>query len=118
MSERVRSIADGQQRQSLLWYAARWAVELAEEDFYHAMATEGMDDESLAVFARQAYEKYNAGFTYDYPQYAEALFLKAYALVYRERLADLVNGVHRSVVELVAAAGPHLEAPALGGHPA
>lgn len=102
MTERIHSIADDQQRRALLWYAARRAVELAEEDFYHAMAVEGLDDESLNVFGRQAYENYTNGYSFDYPHYAEGRFVRVYAQVYRERLHDLVNGVHRSTSELFA----------------
>lgn len=102
MTERIHSIANDQHRRALLWYAARRAVELAEEDFYHAMAVEGLDDESLAVFGRQAYERYIDGYAFDYPHFAEDRFLKVYAQVYRERLHDLVQGVHRSLSELFA----------------
>lgn len=114
MTERIRSIADDGQRQALLWCAARRAVDLAEEDFYHAMTVEGLDGESLAVFARQAYERYNAGYSFDYPGYAESVFLKAFALVYREHLRDLINGVHRSLSELIAAAEPRISPSANG----
>lgn len=106
MTERIRSVADDQHWRALLWYAARRAIELAEEDFYHAMAVEGLDDESLAVFGRQAYERYTTGYAFDYPHYAEARFLTVYARVYRDRLSDLVNGVHRSIGELFAGVEP------------
>ena len=106
MTERIHSVADDQHWRALLWYAARRAIELAEEDFYHAMATEGLDDESLKVFGRQAYERYTHDYSFDYPHYAEARFLMVYARVYRDRLRDLVNGVHRPIGALFALAEP------------
>lgn len=106
MTDRIRSVADDQHWRTLLWYAARRAVELAEEDFYHAMATDGLDDESLKVFGSQAYERYTHGYSFDYPHYAEARFLMVYARVYRERLSDLVNGVHRPLSALFALVEP------------
>lgn len=114
MTQRIRSIADDGQRKALLWFAARRAVDLAEEDFYHALTVDGLDDESLAVFARQAYDQYNAGYSFDYPRYAESTFLKAFALVYRSHLRDLANGARRSIAELTAEAESRIGAQAEG----
>jgi hypothetical protein len=90
--ERIHSIADDHQRRALLWQACRKAMDLADEDFYHAMTTTGLDDESLRTFARAAFGAYTATIVFDYPGYADSLFLKAYMLAYRDHLRALMNG--------------------------
>jgi hypothetical protein len=100
--ERIHSIADDYQRRALLWQACRKAMDLADEDFYHAMTTTGLDDESLRTFARAAFGAYTATIVFDYPGYADSLFLKAYTLAYRDHLRALMNGARCSMAATLA----------------
>jgi hypothetical protein len=99
--ERIHSIADDYQRRALLWQACRKAMDLADEDFYHAMTTTGLDDESLRTFASAAFGAYTATIVFDYPGYADSLFLKAYTLAYRDHLRALVNGARLSMAGML-----------------
>lgn len=100
--ERNHSVADDRQRQTLLWQACRKAMDLADEDFYHAMTTTGLDDASLRTFAGAAFAAYTTSIAFDYPAYAESLFLKAYTLAYRDHLRALMNGARLSLAATLA----------------
>jgi hypothetical protein len=100
--KRFHSIADDHQRAALLRSAISKGQEQARGDFIYALLTDGLDDESLTLFAREAYDTRFHQIEFDYPQFAQSLFLGAYRLAYRARLRDLANGQHHSADELVA----------------
>lgn len=99
----LHSIADNRQRAALLRAAISKGQEQARGDFFYALLTEGLDDESLTLFAREACDAYFRQIEFDYPQFAQSLFLRAYRLAYHARLRDLADGQHQSADELLAA---------------
>jgi hypothetical protein len=87
-------IADDHHRRLLILHAVRKGIDQARGDFYHALLVDGLDDESLDLFAREVWEAYQRQVTFDYPQFAETLFLRAYRTSYRRHLEDVASGRH------------------------
>ncbi|HEV7129911.1 MAG TPA: hypothetical protein VGN32_20930 [Ktedonobacterales bacterium] len=100
---RVRHIADDYQRSALVRVAVQRAVELADEDFYHAQTVHGMADADLDMFAQHGLGMFSAIAEFDYQQFARDLYLRAYKAAYRAHLRDLVDGIRRAAGELVDA---------------
>src|SRR5262245_2632187 len=103
MRRYFHSIADDHKRGALLWAAVNAAREQARGDFFHALLIEGVDDESLTCLANDAWATYARHIEFDYPQFAQGLFLRAYQSAYRAYLLEGVSGQHRSASGLVAA---------------
>jgi hypothetical protein len=105
MNARVsfHSVASDHQRGALVRMAASKGLQQAHGDFFHALFTEGVDDASLSYWADDAWETYARHIEFDYPRFAQALFLQAYRLAYRAHLLDLATGRHQSMTEIVAA---------------
>lgn len=97
------SIASDAQRSALVRVAVSKGMEQARGDFFHALLVEGLDDESLALFARDEWERLSLHIQFDYPQFAQALFLRAYQSAYRAHLVHLANGTHESPHDLTRA---------------
>lgn len=100
--QHTHSIADDHHRSALIRAAVQKGVEQARGDFYYALLTEGLDDESVALFAREAWEALARHMTFDYPQFAQKLYIQAYQSAYRAHLHALASGQHRTTAELVA----------------
>ncbi len=96
-------IADDVQRNALIRSAMQKAVDLAREGFYHALMVEGLDDETLALFAQEGWERFNALLEFDYPQYARTLYISAYLAAYRATVDELPHGRHPNTADLAAA---------------
>ena len=80
--------------------AIRKAIELARDSFFHGLMIEAMDDEDLALFAGEAWKAYTLRIEFDYPSYAETLFLGGYRMAYRVYQRDLPHDIHPSAVTL------------------
>jgi len=100
----LHHIASDHQRAALIRLAVHKGVEQARGDFFHVLLVEGLDDESLLLFAREEWEVFARQVTFDYPRFAEALFVSAYRTAYRNHLSRLASGQPPSTYELVAAA--------------
>ncbi len=96
------SVADDRQRVALIRTAISKGQEQARGDFFYALLPEGLDDDSLMLFAREACDGHLRLIDYDYPQFAQTLFLRAYRAAYRVRVLDLANGQYHNPDELVA----------------
>jgi len=101
--QHTHSIASDPQRAALVRAAAAKGVEQARGDFSFALLSEGLDDESVTLCAREAWEALARHMVFDYPQFAQKLYLHAYRQAYRRHLQVLVGGGrHLSMHELVA----------------
>ncbi|HEX6799265.1 MAG TPA: hypothetical protein VF116_16265 [Ktedonobacterales bacterium] len=87
-------VADDQQRGLLVQHAVRKGIEQARGDFFYAMLADGLDDEGLSLCAHEAWNNYHRQVTFDYPQFAETLFLHAYRTAYRRHLEEVARGGH------------------------
>lgn len=87
-------IADDYQRGLLVQHAVRKGIEQARGDFFFALLADGLDDEGVALCAREAWNAYHRQVTLDYPQFAETLYLHAYRAAYRRHLEDVTSGRH------------------------
>lgn len=85
-------VADDHHRSLLVLHAVRKGIEQARGDFFYALLADGLDDESLGIFARDAWNAYHQRVTFDYPQFAETLFLHAYQTAYRRHLEEVTHG--------------------------
>jgi len=99
----LHHIADDHQRAALIRLAVHKAVDQARGDFFHVLLVEGLDDDSLTLFAREEWDSFARHVTFDYPRYAQTLFFRAYRSAYRAHLSRLANGETASTSELVAA---------------
>lgn len=96
-------VADDQHRGQMVAHALRKGIEQARGDFFYAMLTEGLDDEGLSLCAHEAWNAYHRQVTFDYPQFAETLFLRAYRDAYRRHLHDVARGKHTDTLALARA---------------
>lgn len=87
-------IADDHSRALLMQYAIRKGMEQARGDFYYGLLADGLDDAGLTLCAREVWSAYHRRVTFDYPQFAEMLFLHAYRTAYRQHLQDVASGRH------------------------
>lgn len=100
MDRHLHFIADDAQRRAMIQTAVRKAIELARDSFFHGLMIDAMDDEDLALFAGEAWKAYTSAIEFDYPSYAETLFLGGYRMAYRVYQRDLPHGIHPSAVTL------------------
>jgi hypothetical protein len=99
----LHHIADDHQRGVLVRIAVDKGVEQARGDFFHALLVEGLDDETLMLFAGEAWDSFSRLVEFDYPQFAQTLFLQAYRSAYHAHLLQLASGKHANTHDLVAA---------------
>lgn len=99
----THSIANDQHRAALVRMAVQKGVERARGDFHFALMSEGLDDETIALFAHDAWEALAQRMVFDYPQFAQKLYMQAYRSAYRAHLNALANGDYHTTAELVAA---------------
>lgn len=99
----LHHIADDHQRAAVIRLAVHKGVDQARGDFFHALLVEGLDDESLLLFAHEEWEAFARHVAFDYPGYAQTLFFQAYRSAYRAHLSRLASGGSASARELVAA---------------
>jgi hypothetical protein len=102
MEKQSHSIASDYLRTAMLQSAMRKASELAKEGFYHGLGTLEMGDEDLALFAEDAWRRYTLTIDFDYPSYAQRLFVEAYQMAYHAYARDLPNGLHPNLQILIA----------------
>ncbi len=100
MDRHLHFIADDYQRKAMIQTAMRKAIELARDSFFHGLMIDALGDEDLAFFAGEAWKAYTRTIEFDYPTYAETLFLQAYINAYRVYQRELPKGVHPSAVTL------------------
>lgn len=100
MERHLHFIADDFQRKAMIQTAVRKAMELARDSFFHGLMIDALADDELSLFAGEAWKAYDRLIEFDYPTYAETLFLQAYRTAYRVYQRDLPNGVHPSAVTL------------------
>jgi hypothetical protein len=100
---RLRSVADDHQRRDLIRWAIAKGREQARGDFLYGLAMDGLDDESIALFAEEAWRLYGRQVEFDYPRFAHSLCLRGYRAAYRTCVRDLADGKHHSTEELVTA---------------
>ncbi|HEX6799409.1 MAG TPA: hypothetical protein VF116_17000 [Ktedonobacterales bacterium] len=93
-------IADDSHRSLLVRHAVLKGIEQARGDFFFALLADGLDDEGVALCAREAWNVYHRQVTFDYPQFAETLYLHAYRAAYRRHLEDVTSGRHTDVLAL------------------
>jgi hypothetical protein len=93
-------IADDLQRRAMIQNAIGKAIELARDSFFHGLMIDALDDSELQVFADEAWKAYDLTNEFDYPTYAEALFLQAYRMAYRVYQRDLPHGIQPSAASL------------------
>lgn len=96
-------IADDSHRGRLVQHAIRKGMEQARGDFYYALLADGLDDEGLTLCAGEAWSVYHRQIMFDYPQFAETLFLHAYRTAYRRHLQDVASGRYTDPVALARA---------------
>ena len=88
------SIASDFQRATIIQVAMRRAGEVARESFYHGLMVGDLGEVELALFAEDAWGRFSMSVTFDYPDYAHNLFLRAYHLAYHAHADDLPRGIH------------------------
>jgi aminopeptidase N len=101
--QHTHSIANDHHRAALIHMAAQKGVEQARGDFHFALMSEGLDDETIALFAHDAWEALTRRMVFDYPQFAQKLYLHAYRSAYRAHLNALASAEYHTTAELVAA---------------
>jgi hypothetical protein len=94
MSGAFYSIASDFQRGAMIQVAMRRAGEIARESFYHGLMVGDLGGAELAFFAEDAWGRFSMSVTFDYPDYAHSLFLRAYEMAYRAYADDLPRGIH------------------------
>ena len=94
MNGQFYSIASDFQRAAIIQVAMRRAGEIARESFYHGLMIGDLGDAELALFADDAWGRFSTTVTFDYPNYAHDLFLRAYRMAYRAFADDLPRGIH------------------------
>jgi hypothetical protein len=99
----LHHIADDYQRGVLVRRAVDRGMEQARGDFLYAMVEEGLDDEGLALVAREAWDAFSRYVEFDYSHFAQTLFLRGFRSGYRTHLRNLAAGRHESAHDLVAA---------------
>lgn len=100
---RLHSIANDHQRAALVRAAAMKGVEQARGDFYYGMLMEGQDEESIAIFADEAWDMFSRHTEFDYPQFARKLYVQAYRSAYSKHVQALASGHSLTTAELFAA---------------
>jgi hypothetical protein len=103
MQKQFHSIASDYLRGAMLQFAMRKAADLAGESFYHGLGIESLGGDDVLVFAEDSWRKYSLSIDFDYPQYAQKLFLRAFQSAYLAYMRELPNGLHPSLPDLVAA---------------
>jgi hypothetical protein len=101
-SKHLHHIADDHQRGALVRIAVDKGMQQARGDFFYALLVEGLDDESLTMMAREAWDAISRYVEFDYPQFAQTLYLHGFRLGYRTHLRNLAAGKHESAHNLVA----------------
>jgi hypothetical protein len=94
MNGQFYSIASDFQRGAMIQVAMRRAGEIARESFYHGLMVGDLGEAELALFAEDAWGRFSRTLTFDYPDYAHDLFLRAYLMAYRAFADDLPRGIH------------------------
>ncbi len=94
MDKPFYSVASDFQRGALIQMAMRRAGEIARESFYHGLMMDDLGNAEVSLFAEDAWERYCLLVTFDYPDYAHTLFLRAYRAGYRAYCDDLPRGIH------------------------
>jgi hypothetical protein len=100
MEKHLYFIADDHQRRAMIQAAMAKAIELARDSFFHGLMIDALDDSDLQVFAGEAWKAYDRIIEFDYPTYAQALFLQAYRMSYRVYQRDLPHGIQPSAASL------------------
>lgn len=100
MDKPYHSIASDFQRGAMIQVAMQRAGEIARESFYHGLTVGDLGDTELALFAEDAWERFSKSVTFDYPQYAHDLFLRAYRKAYQAYSDDLPQGIHPNIYVL------------------
>jgi hypothetical protein len=103
MEKHLYFIADDFQRRAMIQNAIGKAIELARDSFFHGLMIDALEDSDLQVFADEASKAYSRVIEFDYPTYAEALFLQAYRMAYRVYQRDLPHGIQPGAASLVEA---------------
>lgn len=88
------SVASDFQRGALIQIAIRRAGEIVRESFVHGLMVDDLGDAEVTLFAEDAWERYCKTVTFDYPDFAHTLFLRAYRMGYKAYAADLPRGIH------------------------
>lgn len=96
-------IADDYHRGLLVEYAIRKGIEQARGDFFYALLADGLDDAGVDLCGREAWNAYQRQVTFDYPHFAETLFVHAFRAAYRQHLEDVARGQHTDSVALARA---------------
>jgi hypothetical protein len=88
------SVASDYQRGVMIQNALQRAGEIARECFYNGLMLEDLGDAEVALFAEDAWARCCRMVTFDYPEYAHSLYLRAYRMGYRAYADDLPRGIH------------------------
>jgi hypothetical protein len=94
MTGQFYSIASDFQRGAIIQFAMRRAGEIARESFYHGLLVGDLGEAEVVLFAEDAWERFSRTVTFDYPDYAHDLFLRAYRMAYQAHADDLPRGIH------------------------
>ncbi len=94
MNGQFYSIASDFQRGAIIQVAMQRAGEIARESFYHGLMVGDLGEAELALFAEDGWERFSRTLTFDYPNYAHDLFLRAYRRAYQAFADDLPRGIH------------------------
>jgi hypothetical protein len=103
MEKHLYFIADDLQRRAMIQTAIIKAIELTRDSFFHGLMIDALDDSDLQVFADDAWKAYDRIIQFDYPTYAETLFLQAYRMAYRVYQRDLPHGIQPRATSLAEA---------------
>ncbi len=87
------SIASDFQRGAMIQVAIRRAGEMARESFYHGLTVGDLGEVELRLFANDAWQRFSMTVTFDYPDYAHDVFLRAYRMAYQAYADDLPRGL-------------------------
>lgn len=88
------SVASDYQRAAMIQIAMRRAGEVVREIFYNGLMMGDMGDTEVTIFAEDAWDRFVRVVTFDYPDYAHVIFLRAYRLGYQAFATDLPRGQH------------------------
>ena len=100
MDRHLHFIGDDFQRRAMIQTAIRKAIELARDNFFHGLGVDALQDDDLALFSGEAWNAYGRMIEFDYPTYAQSLFMRAYRMAYQIYQRDLPQGIHPSTVTL------------------
>jgi hypothetical protein len=100
MEKHLYFIADDFQRRAMIQTAIAKAIGLARDSFFHGLMIDALDDSELQVFAHDAWKAFERIIEFDYPTYAETLYLQAYRMAYRVYQRDLPHGIQPSAASL------------------